>query len=251
MSNLNNTGTCYHLSDLKRFFQTQQRCMVCGFHVTHSNCCDHCLEQLPWNRNACHHCAEPLPHTSATAYCGACHRFDAIHQVWAPLRFEFPIAPMISRFKYQQQLALSPLLAQLFNHWLSSQPGKCHCLPDALVAVPIHHRRLSQRGFNQSAELARSLGKSLSLPYLGNLLNKTAATQKQAGLNYGERQKNLRHSFEAHKSAQHKAKQYPRIAIVDDVVTTGATTNLLAKLLKQQGFERVDVWAIARTAKQS
>lgn len=240
----------YFNHPILRALACKQRCMVCGYHYDSTPCCRHCYEQMPWNRNACQHCAEPLPQDlPATHYCGACHRFDSIHQVLAPLRFDFPVAPIVSRFKYQQQLTLSPLLSQLFLQWLGTQMTTS-TLPDALVAVPVHHQRLCQRGFNQSLELAHSLGKALELPHL-QLLSKIKVTEKQAGLSHGERQNNLKHSFSVDKNAQHWATHYPHIAIVDDVVTTGATTNLLAKLLKQQGFERVDVWAIARTAKQS
>ena len=114
-------------------------------------------------------------------------------------------------------------------------------LPTQLIPVPLHHTRLRERGFNQATELARRIGRELGIEIGLRCARRHRATQPQSLLSPTARRLNLRHAFSVQDTAlaQH-------VAIVDDVMTTGHTGNELAKVLKQAGVQRVEVWVIAR-----
>lgn len=111
---------------------------------------------------------------------------------------------------------------------------------DCLIPVPLHAKKLRERGFNQALELTKRLSKQLKIPYDCTVSNKIKYTSAQAGLNGEERRKNLRHSFVV------KPNTYKHITIIDDLVTTGSTINELARAFKKVGTIRVDVWCCAR-----
>ena len=114
--------------------------------------------------------------------------------------------------------------------------------PERIIPVPLHAQRISQRGFNQAAELARYLSRALAIPIAINAVTRVRQTSPQTGLPENSRRKNVRGAFHA------RADVYGRhVAIVDDVVTTGSTVSELALTLKRSGAKRVDVWALART----
>jgi ComF family protein len=116
-------------------------------------------------------------------------------------------------------------------------------MPQAIVPVPLHKERLRERGFNQALELARPVSKRFSIPIANGLCRRHIDTPQQSALPAGQRTKNLRNAFSLTQTPKIKS-----IAVIDDVVTTGATANAMAKLMKQNGIERVQVWSIARTA---
>jgi ComF family protein len=113
--------------------------------------------------------------------------------------------------------------------------------PDCIVPVPLYQKRMRQRGFNQSLELARVVNKACNIPINVRSIIRARDTQSQTALDKKQRRKNIRGAFQiAHAfHAQH-------VAILDDVVTTTSTVNELARLLKRAGVRRVDVWSIAR-----
>ncbi len=114
--------------------------------------------------------------------------------------------------------------------------------PDALIAVPMHVSRLRTRGYNHSALIAQNLSKTLNIPTLDNALTKLRKTTPQARLSLKQRRKNLKGSFELKKIINAKS-----VAIIDDVVTTGSTAEEIAKILKKNGVDYVQVWGIAHT----
>lgn len=113
--------------------------------------------------------------------------------------------------------------------------------PDVLLAVPLHSKRLSERGFNQSELIAEHIHKGTGIPLMHHQLKRTINTQSQTSLKAAERRKNLKDAFQY--SGVNTIKS---VAIIDDVVTTGSTANEIAKTLKQHGVERVEIWAFAR-----
>jgi ComF family protein len=115
-------------------------------------------------------------------------------------------------------------------------------LPDLILPVPLHRQRLRVRGFNQSLEIARPIGRHFGIPVTSRLCRRVRATPAQTGLDRKTRRKNLRQAFQLNGGVQGQA-----IALLDDVVTTGSTVTELARLLKRSGASRVDVWAVART----
>jgi ComF family protein len=115
-------------------------------------------------------------------------------------------------------------------------------MPDLILPVPLHATRLRERGYNQAAEIARTVGRELSIPVDLRSCARVLATTPQSGLEQKARRRNVRGAFRVVRSPG-----ADRIAILDDVVTTGSTVSELSKALLKAGAERVDVWAAART----
>lgn len=115
-------------------------------------------------------------------------------------------------------------------------------LPDIIVPMPLHTRRLRERGFNQAVELSRPISKHLNIPLCTDTCSRIKNTPAQATLPWKERQKNMRNAFACHRDLSGQ-----KIAIVDDVMTTGSTLNELAQVLRNQGAIEVYGWIIARS----
>ncbi|MFK8330428.1 ComF family protein [Pseudomonas sp. BJa5] len=207
--------------------------------------CVACEAELPWLEDGCQVCALPLPMNGLT--CGQCsRRAPAFHRVEAPWHYGFPLDALISRFKYQRQWPLGRLLAQLLGRWLMHRYSEGLARPTALLPVPLACRRLRQRGYNQAAMLARWLAGQIGIPCNERVLKRQVDTPAQQGLSARARQRNLRLAF----TVEHaEAIEGRHLALVDDVLTTGATAQALASLLLKAGAARVDVYCLARTAK--
>ena len=111
-------------------------------------------------------------------------------------------------------------------------------LPQAIVPVPLHNKRLRARGFNQAIEIAKPLAKTLHLPILRHHVCRHRHTPAQAELTAKQRLSNVKQAFSIKKPIK-----FSHIAIVDDVITTASTVTELAQLLHQHGVERIDIWA--------
>ncbi|MGD2118806.1 MAG: phosphoribosyltransferase family protein [Chromatiales bacterium] len=155
-----------------------------------------------------------------------------------PFRYQSPFDYLVSDFKFRHNLAGGDLLAQLF----CQQRQLPTPLPDRLIPVPLHRRRLRQRGFNQAQLLATAIGRQIGIAVDHQLVQRIRHTPAQHELSGKQRRRNLRGAFEL--TADCKGLS---LAIVDDVVTTGSTVNELARVLKQAGANSVQAWAIART----
>jgi ComF family protein len=118
--------------------------------------------------------------------------------------------------------------------------------PDLLLPVPLARRRLRKRGFNQAGMLGRWLSKALVIECDERLLLRTRETPAQQHLDARARHRNLRQAFALAGEASLEGKH---VAVVDDVLTTGATAQAVAQLLRQAGAHRIDVYCLARTAK--
>ncbi len=213
-----------------------------------SGLCSPCLADLPWNVEHCLQCALPLPLIGDLRLrCGDCLRalapFDLIQ---APFRYEFPIDAVLHQYKYQGKRYWSKRLSALIAAHLYHQQAQFdYRFPQALIPVPLHRERQRERRYNQSALLAGYLGKWLGIHVDANWLTKQHATPAQVASDKKARLRNLRNAF-----ALQGQRAYQHVALIDDVVTTRATVEVLARLLKQNGVQRVDVWALARTPKQ-
>lgn len=156
----------------------------------------------------------------------------------APLEYRFPVDAAIKAWKFRRRLEYTPAFVSLLIEALAALPER----PDALLPVPLHWHRQALRGFNQAEELAVPLMRSLGIPVLRNV-RRVRHTPPQSGLGAGERRKNLSAAFRTR--GQIRARH---VLLVDDVVTTGATSSQLANVALQAGAERVSVAAIARSA---
>lgn len=224
---------------LNRFYPP--RCVLCGEagHMGH-DLCIHCVEQLPVNNSACNQCALPLPANAGHATCGRCQREQPFYdRSWSLYRYEQPVIWLIQQLKFQEKLSYARLLGNLFVRELIQLADEDK--PQCILPVPLFERRLRERGFNQSIELARPVAKHLAVPIMLNDVVRLSATPPQTGMNAKARKKNIRGAF-----AVARPLSFEHITIVDDVVTTGSTVNELARVLKQAGVRRVDVWSVAR-----
>ncbi|TPG66902.1 ComF family protein [Pseudomonas arsenicoxydans] len=223
-----------------------QRCLLCAEPAEeHIPICMACETELPWLGDHCQTCALPLPGTGLT--CGQCLKQPpAFEQVAAPWSYSFPLDTLITRFKHSAKWPFGRLLADLLAQYLQHRFDEDLNRPDALVPVPLAAKRLRQRGFNQAAMLARWLGAHLDIPCDETLLLRIQDTSAQQDLNAEARKKNLRNAFSLTPGAQIKGRH---LALVDDVLTTGATAQALARLLMDAGAARVDVYCLARTPK--
>jgi ComF family protein len=204
-----------------------------------------CETELPWLGEHCQTCALPLPAAGLT--CGQCLKQPpAFERVVAPWTYNFPIDSLITRFKHSAQWPLGHLLGELLAQSLQHRFDDDLPRPDALVPVPMAARRLRQRGFNQAAMLARWLSERLDVPSDERLLSRTQDTNAQQDLSAAARKKNLQHAFALAPDVSVKNRH---LALVDDVLTTGATAQALACLLMDAGATRVDVYCLARTPK--
>ncbi len=176
-----------------------------------------------------------MPTTSGNV-CGAClshpPRFDAITAAFV---YEWPLAPLIQQYKYAGNLAL----AQLFAHALEA---KITGAVDLVIPMPLAPARLSERGFNQALEIARIVSRARKIPLAPAACRRVRESAPQATLPWKERARNIRGAFVCDMDL-HGA----RVAVIDDVLTTGATLNELARNLRKAGAIEIQGWVVART----
>ncbi|MFJ7285854.1 ComF family protein [Pseudomonas sp. NPDC099000] len=228
------------------WLNNDQHCLLCSEATEEVRpICMACETDLPWLGDHCQTCALPLPASGLT--CGPCLKLPpAFERVAAPWTYSFPVDTLITRFKHSAKWPFGRLLGELLAQFLQHRFDEDLDRPDALVPVPLAAKRLRQRGFNQAAMLARWLSSSLDIPCDEKLLLRIQDTSAQQDLNADARKKNLRNAFALVSGASIKGRH---LAIVDDVLTTGATAQALARLLMEAGAARVDVYCLARTPK--
>jgi ComF family protein len=117
-------------------------------------------------------------------------------------------------------------------------------LPEVLLPVPLHRKRLLDRGFNQAFEIARALSQLLDIPVDSHALSRIRDTDSQSGLSANQRQKNILKAF-----AYEASTPYSHVAVVDDIITTGSTANEITKTLHRTGVEQVEIWGLARVSR--
>lgn len=229
-------------------FVLPPRCVLCGVEAGTADLCASCAALLEENTNACARCAQPLP--QAVPLCGACIQkpppFDAAQ---AGFVYQEPLAHLIQNLKFNQGLSSGRALAARWAAALRERRTEDRqALPDALIPIPLHRSRLRQRGYNQALELARELTAQFAMrsagkafPVLREGLVRTRATAPMPGLDLDERKRNLRDAFAV---GTHELPK--RVALVDDVMTTGATLAEASKTLKRAGVEWVELWVLAR-----
>lgn len=206
--------------------------------------CPACEADLPVIRNPCARCGLPLPEEAAGFTCGACqHSPPAWDACTSATAYAPPVSALVHRFKSRCYWPAGKVLSELLADRLRERYTALR-LPDAIVPVPLHRERLWRRGFNQSTLIARELGRQLRIPVQEHWLQRSQATLPQQSLDATQRRRNLKNAFRVATDALP-----PRIALVDDVVTTGSTVAELSRLLKQHGVHSVDVWCLARTPK--
>ena len=214
-------------------------CLLCGGPGdTPRDLCRHCHDALPRLTACCPVCALPLAEEAAGRPCGRCRRPPPFAATRAAFRYAPPLDRLVLDMKFAGRLAPARLLGGLLAEHLArgSGPG-----PEMLLPVPLHPRRLRARGFNQAVELARPVAARLGLPLHTRGCRRVRDTPAQSGLGAGARRRNVRGAFAVDASVAGR-----RVALLDDVVTTGHTVTELARALVAAGAERVEVWCLAR-----
>ena len=210
------------------------RCLVCRERGEGGDLCGACRAALPVAVAACARCALPLP--APAPACRRCLRspppWQAAHAAFA---YGFPLDRLLPRFKFHGDLAVGRVLADL---WCARLPA---ARPAALVPVPLHRSRLRERGYDQALELARVLARHGGLPVRADALWRPRATARQSELAAKARRRNVAGAF-----ALRGPPLPPHVALVDDVMTTGATLRACTQMLRAAGVKRVDVWVLAR-----
>lgn len=207
--------------------------------------CDACLQHLPGV--PVHHCPiclsafasdQTQPHRSQV--CGSCLSAPPAYDTTvAAFTYTFPVDAMIHTLKYRAQLAIAPILARQLVDKL--QCVKSAHSPDLIIPMPLHSRRLQERGFNQAVEIARCVARALNIEIDLASCRRVRNTLPQTELPWKLRQKNVHNAFDCtlDLSGRH-------VAVIDDVMTTGATLHALAQQLRIKGATKITNWVIAR-----
>lgn len=210
------------------------RCLVCRERGADGDLCAPCRDALAIPAAACPRCARPLP--APAPACGRCLRkpppWQAAHAAFA---YTFPLDRLLPRFKFHGDLAAGRVLADLWRPRLPAER------PEALVPVPLHRARLRERGYDQALELARALAPAVGVPIRSDALWRPRATARQSEMTAGARRRNVAGAFAV------RGPPLPaHVALLDDVMTTGATLRACTQALHAAGVARVDVWVLAR-----
>ncbi len=194
--------------------------------------CGACAADLPrLPDRLCPRCALPSP---GAAVCGRClAQAPAYDATVAPLAYDFPADALVHALKFRGELSLAAFLGKLLAQRIAH--GE-HI--DLVIPVPLSPERLRSRGYNQALEIARHLPGKLDFSCC--VRERDAIPQME--LPWAERQRNVRGAF-----ACRRALAGAHVALVDDVMTTGATLDELARTLKRAGAARVVNWVVART----
>jgi len=202
--------------------------------------CPGCEQTLPLLLHACPRCAIPYDHPDPQRECGACQRRPpAFTRGVALYRYAPPVDHFIRELKFRRQLGLARLLGERLAQRLVRESSR----PELIVPVPLHGARLRERGYNQALEIARPVARALNVPLDLNSLVRVRATAPQTGMTVAARRKNLRGAFAWRSGSEVKNL---RVALVDDVMTTGSTVQAAAQCLRVSGAREVDIWVIAR-----
>lgn len=235
----------YRLQRQARQLWQRQQCLLCLDAVQGTQAiCEACEQELPWLVHGCQDCALPVP--VGAGYCQHCQQQSyAFTRVIAPWHYAFPVSSMIGRFKYHAGWSYGRLLTQGLARqlqYLYQEQGLPR--PDYLLAVPLARKRLRQRGYNQAQMITGWLAGQLQIPCWSGAVRRVRYTSIQQGLSASQRQLNMRGAFVVLQPARLAGRH---VALIDDVLTTGATCAALARQLLACGVRRVDVYCLART----
>ncbi|MEO1767014.1 ComF family protein [Thiobacter aerophilum] len=211
----------------------QSDCVLCGAPTAQGQVCPRCGAALPVSSGGCPVCAGP----GEDRICGDCLREPPPYtRCIAALRYEFPADELIQALKYRGALALAPILAEWLARAVAHAPR-----PDLIIPMPLFPARARARGFNQATEIARPLAHRLGVRLDTTSLSRIRDTAPQAQLSLPERRRNVRDAFACARTVAGL-----HVALVDDVMTSGATLREAARALKRAGAAEISLWVVAR-----
>lgn len=228
-------------NQLTALFKLDGQCILCGGNSRRAlDICQPCEQELPVIGNGCQRCSLPLLSTDS-GQCGQCLQspppFQRSFALW---RYSPPIAQLIAGFKYSHHYSYGRSMAQMMAAALADNYHPAD-LPDQILPAPLHWTRRLKRGFNQSTQLATPIAARLHLPVCSPL-KRIKSTPPQQSLGAARRQQNLRGAFAVCAEVTGQ-----RLAIVDDVMTTGATAAEMSRCLLAAGAKEIHIWCLART----
>lgn len=224
-------------------------CKCCGKELCTSKSgkkfiCDDCLDQVEYIRSPiCLRCGRPLEPAAGIEdrYCGWClEQPPHFHSARSAAVYRPPLSTLLHRLKYQADTTVRKALAELLE---AGADNRATTDADVLVPVPLHRKRLTRRGLNQSLEIARIAFPHLRKKIVPNLLIRSKNTKPQTELNGIARRRNLRGAFRVSDEKMVKDK---KIILIDDVFTTGTTIAECSKTLKKAGASEIYAWTVAR-----
>jgi len=221
-----------------------RNCILCGS-VTAHDFCDACFKHLPKIPvNHCSVCLKSLASIPSQQHlvlqCGSClAKPPAYDSTIAALAYKFPVDALIHALKYQAQFTIAPILAELLIDELKYL--EITDKPDLIIPMPLHPSRLRERGFNQAMEITRYVAKAMQIKIIPEGCKRIRNTPPQTELPWKLRQKNVHNAFECTYDFSGK-----HVAVIDDVMTTGATLNAVAKQLRKKGATKISNWIVAR-----
>ncbi len=216
-------------------------CIICSEKTNRKfDLCTTCERDLPWLKMVCRSCAIPLP-SLTESICGACLKkplpFYKLHVFFSYTEI---IKKLIIGLKFQQRLDYAKILGTLLAKKINSR-YQGELLPNKIIPVPLHKKRLHERGFNQAIELAKPISKELNIPIEYRRCKRVVNTAAQSKLSASQRSINVKNAFIAHHDLAHQ-----HIALLDDVITTGHTLIEISRALYYVGVKRIDVWCCSR-----
>lgn len=218
-----------------------QDCVFCHARVSRDiPLCSDCEKDLPWNNHACYQCGTALSVVIKSSYCGVCLATPPPFQKTIALfKYQTPIMKLITQLKFQHKLIYAKILGELLSNRIMMENRED--LPDLIIPIPLHKKRIRQRGFNQAVEIAKVLSSRLNVPLDVKSCHRIKNTAAQSSLPAKLRKQNIKKAFIVKRAIRAK-----NVAIIDDVMTTGQTVLELSKVLKKQGIEKIEVWCCAR-----
>lgn len=225
-------------------------CLLCGCSVpfnqpisrlrparfSNQKICVPCHAHLPLSKQTCYVCGLPSNHSEIP--CGSCLKNSPPYdKSISAFHYQSPISDFITQYKYASKLELLPLMV---DYLIIAIEKSLKQQPELLIPIPLYYKKRNKRGFNQSRMIAKILSKHFCIPISGSEIVRTKQTQTQASLDAVQRKKNLKNAFEINRSLPE------RIAIIDDIVTTGTTVSELASLARAHGAKQIEVWSLAR-----
>ena len=231
------------------------QCLACGTLVEASGVeapgalCADCWPRLAFIAGPhCARCGLPFEYAVGDgAVCGSCHRTPpAFERARAVLAYDDASRPLVLAFKHGDRTDTAPTLAR----WMARAGAALLAEADCVAPVPLHWTRLAARRFNQAALLSRALARQAGPTHLPDLLERRRRTPSQGGLGRRQRRENLRGAFRVRPRMRRRVAG-ARVLLVDDVLTTGATAEACARVLRRAGAASVDVLTLARVVRSA
>jgi len=220
-------------------------CLLCRQPTkTNQSLCLPCEQELPWLKNTCIQCAYPLEtDVYSELRCGTClSNPPAFESTVSLFHYEQPVTFLVNQLKFNNQLSSALLFGNKLAETIIRSRDPSFKLPQCIVPVALHYKRLRERVYNQALELARPISKRLKIPIDYKSAQRVIHTEPQSNVKAKFRQKNVKNAFSFERSS------VTHVAIIDDVMTTGHTVRELSKVLRRSGVKTIEIWCVARTS---